>query len=534
MSPYARERRAVNLLFLIVLLLQLSNALLLWLPQYVRLILNQALFVFLPAYLYLRITRQPIGERVRWRWPGGPVAGLSLLLGMGLYPLSAVSAGVLQQLLGYQFLVLPDDVIPRTALMGVLAIVAYAVMAPLCEEFLFRGVIQPVYERRSPTRAVMVVGLLFIMLHLSLLQSVSIVLLTLALGWINYRTRSLPASILTHVGANAMAALVLTNDVFNTGAPQLLLSPVSIGGGLGLALMAYVALLRLTRHPAPAAAREPRPAGRATLAAGWPLLLAGALYLGIIGVEFFTSRAPAPVNAPLHLPAADWDSAQTRRYEIRNAADDIVGEGECRLTPTADLIELTCTSTVRAYEVRIGNSYWSSAGGERVDTFVWQAADGRLLSGHTRQNLHAGAYRTTTRWERQAEGMAVVFEQENEPESRFFLPWSETPLAEAAALPIVTDFAAPWQLATLPLERGAGGQVARFNPYTWRPATEDSGPVLEQWPVTVLGREGISTPAGDFDAWRVAFGSRHTLWYAEASPALPVKFFNGIETWTLK
>ena len=49
--------RAVNLLFLIVLLLQISNLFLLSMPQYVRLILNQALFVLLPAYLYLRLTR---------------------------------------------------------------------------------------------------------------------------------------------------------------------------------------------------------------------------------------------------------------------------------------------------------------------------------------------------------------------------------------------------------------------------------------------------------------------------------------------
>ena len=77
--------RAVNLLFLGMLCLELANAFFAWMPQYVRLILNEALFVFLPAYLYLRFTRQPIRERVRWRWPGWKVALLSLLIGAGLF-----------------------------------------------------------------------------------------------------------------------------------------------------------------------------------------------------------------------------------------------------------------------------------------------------------------------------------------------------------------------------------------------------------------------------------------------------------------
>jgi membrane protease YdiL (CAAX protease family) len=85
-----------------------------------------------------------------------------LLLGAGRFPLSAVSGGVLQQILGYTVFELPADAIPTTVGMGIHAIIAYAVMAPLCEEFLFRGVIQPVYQRPVGLFAVFFVGLLFI------------------------------------------------------------------------------------------------------------------------------------------------------------------------------------------------------------------------------------------------------------------------------------------------------------------------------------------------------------------------------------
>ena len=186
--------RAVNILLLIVLCLETANLFFTWLPQYVRLILNEALFVFLPAYLYLRITRQPIVERVRWRWPGWKAALLALLAGLGLYPFTAFSAALLTSLLGYQAGLTPADAIPSTPLMSVLAILALAVMAPLCEEFFFRGVIQPAYETRGPRWAVLFIGFLFIIFHLSLVQGLSIIPLALLLGFVNYRTRSLPAS----------------------------------------------------------------------------------------------------------------------------------------------------------------------------------------------------------------------------------------------------------------------------------------------------------------------------------------------------
>lgn len=57
----------VNRLFLIVLGLQASNLFLAWLPPYVRLILNQALFILLPTLIYLRLADLPLREVLPWR-----------------------------------------------------------------------------------------------------------------------------------------------------------------------------------------------------------------------------------------------------------------------------------------------------------------------------------------------------------------------------------------------------------------------------------------------------------------------------------
>jgi membrane protease YdiL (CAAX protease family) len=533
--PTKTDFRPINLLFLLVLLLQVSNMFLLWLPQYVRLSLNQLLFVFLPAYLYLRLKRQPIREWVRWRWPGWKIAALSLLIGMALYPLSAISGGLLQQLLGYVNFALPADALPDTVFMGLLAIVVYAGMAPLCEEFLFRGVIQPVYERRSPIWGMIFVGGLFIIFHLSLLQGINIIPLALALGYVNYRARSLPASILTHFGANALAALVLTDSVFPIGAPQLLFStPVLIASPI-VVLTALVILTRLARTT-PHEWRAPQSVGHPLkVSASWPLLIAATIYLAVTGAEFITARSPALPASPLQLPAAEWEGERQSRYEIRNPADEVVGEGECLWQREGDLIELTCISTVIAYEVRIGNSYWSSAGGERQDHFRWQAGDGRLISGQTVMDLQEGAYHSNIQWTTGTNGIHLQISVRGEPERNLNLPWSETPLGENPDLPLLTDYAAPWQLAAIHLETGLRGQTVRFHPFTWRPDTQDSGPTTMTWLVTVIGQETVDTPAGSFEAWKVTFGNHQTVWLDDTvTPAQPLRFFNGIETWILK
>lgn len=101
--------------------------------------------------------------------------------------------------------------------------------------------------------------------------------------------------------------------------------------------------------------------------------------------------------------------------------------------------------------------------------------------------------------------------------------------------PLLTDYAVPWQLAALDLKTGTWGQTARFHPFTWRPATQDSGPVTAQWLVMVTDREKSATPAGVFHAWKVAFGNYQPVWLDDSvTPARPVRFFNGVEKWVLK
>jgi uncharacterized protein len=97
---------------------------------------------------------------------------------------------------------------------SVLALIALAVIDPICEELLFRGVAQNAYSHHGPARSLIFIGFLFVAFHLSLLQGLSIIPLALTLGFVCWRTNSLPAVILTHFGVNFLAALVLTSGVW--------------------------------------------------------------------------------------------------------------------------------------------------------------------------------------------------------------------------------------------------------------------------------------------------------------------------------
>ena len=428
--------RAVNILFLFVLCLETANLLFTWLPQYVRLILNEALFVFLPAYLYLRISRQPVAERVRWRWPGWKAALLSMLAGAGLYPFTAFSAAVLASLLGYQNALAAPDAIPSTPLMAVLAIVALAVMAPLCEEFLFRGVLQPAYETRGARWGVLFVGFLFVVFHLSLLQGLSIIPLALMLGYVNFRTRSLPASILAHFGANVLAALVIVQNVWNTGLDKVLFTVPALLAGLVVSALSLWGLARLTRgtlaSETPLAVEAAPPKQPGWLAQSWPLLAAGVIVLGFYASEFIYSRSSELTAEPLQVNAPAWDEEHTWQYEVRNVLEEVVGEGECTLT-AGDPLELTCSSEVEAYEAKKGSSTYQSSGGKRVDSAHWQASSGQMLDGSTALDL-VGGYLSVRSWALDARGFDIQVQDEYAPEPNLSLPLNETPLAGNASL----------------------------------------------------------------------------------------------------
>lgn len=511
--------KQVNLLFLIVLLLQASNLWFTWLPQYVRLILNQACFILLPTLIYMRWAGLPIRQTVGWRWPGGTTSVLSLLIGVGLYPTAVYIAATFQTMFGYSLPEVPG-MLPANQMEALLALIALAVMAPICEEFLFRGVLQNAYAHHGPARTILFVGFLFSAFHLSLLQGLSIIPLSLALGFVYWRTGSLPAAILTHAGANVAAALVLTSGVWLSGAGAFLLAPATAITGLMIAALA-LGILTYRTTPAPTPDR-PIPTGN-RWAQNWPLLAALPLLLLVIGLEVLLSRSPELLAEPIALNDVPWDAPQSWRYEISNIIDEPIGHAVCALTPEREIIRLVCEQDQVGYEVRQGQSYWSSIDFVGQRTVEWRREDYAPLtdvSEHTLRNMHWSITGQTVTVEISDPGMETRRSEQALP-----------PLARGGL--VTSGGSWPWQLAALTFEAGATARLTHVAPDVWRPATQDMGPVVQTAVVRIVGIEEIETPAGRVEAWRVEVGKREAAWYDTSVHPILLRYFNGMETWTL-
>lgn len=93
--------------------------------------------------------------------------------------------------------------------LGRLSLALLAVgIAPLLEEFFFRGLIQRPLERRwGPARAILFTGALFAAIHLLPWVFPLHLLLGLAFGWVVYATRSIWPGVILHAANNAAALL---------------------------------------------------------------------------------------------------------------------------------------------------------------------------------------------------------------------------------------------------------------------------------------------------------------------------------------
>ena len=126
------------------------------------------------------------------------LSSIILVVGMGLW------SNYLCELLE-----LPGNEAVELLLKHPLGIFSAVVLAPIAEEFLFRGAMQGYLLRRwkKPIWAISVSALVFGVVHGNLMQLSFAFVLGLVLGWVCYRTGSLVPSMLMHFVNNGLAVL---------------------------------------------------------------------------------------------------------------------------------------------------------------------------------------------------------------------------------------------------------------------------------------------------------------------------------------
>ncbi|HIZ55661.1 MAG TPA: CPBP family intramembrane metalloprotease [Firmicutes bacterium] len=142
----------------------------------------------------------------------------------------------------------PDFSLPDVPAASILMTLSIVVLAPIFEEYVFRGVLLRIFQRYGDGFAILLSGFLFGMAHANLPQFCSAFPIGLVLGYIAVRSHSILPTILLHLGNNLFVTLT-TELAFNSvvaGIGSIFNGIISLIPGLGgLLFIGYKLFLML-------------------------------------------------------------------------------------------------------------------------------------------------------------------------------------------------------------------------------------------------------------------------------------------------
>jgi sodium transport system permease protein len=210
----------------------------------VGIVLSELILLLLPTIGFLQARGLPVAFSL-----GLSTINLSALVGGALAGAGAFWLVALLEVLLERILPVPPQLEeslrhlvngPSSVIWGVLAL---AVTPALCEEGLFRGLVQPSLTQRVGARAAIVAtALLFAAFHLSIYRFLPTALLGLLLGFLRQRTGSLWPAVAFHTVNNALVLTLVRMGRDNPPQPTNVVGLAGLGGAV-IALTGGIALV---------------------------------------------------------------------------------------------------------------------------------------------------------------------------------------------------------------------------------------------------------------------------------------------------
>jgi uncharacterized protein len=215
-KPAPSTRDAWVLLILSVELYLLSQAVLSKFSILWGTALGQLLCFVLPSILYAKWKAPPVKEALRLR----PVSR-AICLRVILLALTGIGTAMLlnqltQPLITRYFAdwipmleALEKLFTPQTTGSWVTNLIVIGLIAPVCEELLFRGAFQGTLEQRGPVRAIACTAVVFGIIHFNPFNFFGPIFYGLGIGLVVWRTGSILPAILWHALNNSAAVLMM-------------------------------------------------------------------------------------------------------------------------------------------------------------------------------------------------------------------------------------------------------------------------------------------------------------------------------------
>ena len=497
----------VNLLFLISMILVISlGSLLQSLSLPIGLLITEVVLIFLPAWYLLKREKINISQSIKFHKTRNSILLVSFLLGMGAWMLDSMIEIFAVQITGYQIPTIPG-MVPTNVLQAGLIFLGLAVAAPICEEFVFRGVIQSAYQKYfSPFKAILIASLLFALFHLRLQGFAGLIPIALVLGFTYWRTRSILASMMVHFANNLFSVIVLIQaglfPNYHLPFPSLQASAF----GIFLLVVGLMLLIRITPTPEPESKINDIPTQKKRIIAWWPIIGATFIFMVSAALEIINS---SPINY-LPLSTDQMPGDVNLSYELRHKGDELIGTASCQFSSGVDSIQLMCQRSSEAFEVQTGNSYFSSLAGSTEMEAQWKKSDLAIIS--LKQIDKTESF--SNQWEIRPinDESRVIVTNSRGFEEQFDFP-SNTLVTEEW----------PFRLMGLPFDTQNTWISAYLEPFGWREKSQDNGPVLKTNFLIQSSKETIKVPAGEFETWKVQLMNGQAAWYTVDSPHIPVK-----------
>lgn len=177
---------------------------------YPGLLITEFILVLIPSLVLLRIYKYDVRRVLRLNRVS--ILNLFLILLIMIFSIPAVgifnlvNLMMIKQVFGKVLLPsIPPSANLKELIVNVLII---AGSAGLCEEVMFRGVIQRGYERLGATRSILITAFLFGLFHLDFQRLLGTFMLGALIGFIVYRTNSLYSGMFAHFVNNSIAVVL--------------------------------------------------------------------------------------------------------------------------------------------------------------------------------------------------------------------------------------------------------------------------------------------------------------------------------------